>query len=248
MHPVVFVHGSGDSAAIWRDVVDALGPRQSLAVDLPGHGARTSEPWPDVCSVADYAADVWQVIQDAGLEHPVVAGHSLGGAIALQLGRDHGADLRGLVLVGTGARLRVLPAFLEGAAADPQAAGFEMTRFGTSPETDPEQVARWAQARAPVSGSVFHRDLAACNAFDVMTELGRITPPALIICGDDDRLTPPKYAEYLAAHLPHATLRRIPAAGHFVMLEQPDLFIAALRDWLDWLDGHSRSVAPSVRG
>jgi pimeloyl-ACP methyl ester carboxylesterase len=236
-HPIVLVHGSGDSSAVWRDVVAAMAPpRMALAVDLPGHGARAAEPGPDMLTVADYAADVWQTIQQVGLARPVVMGHSLGGAITLQLGLEHSAELAGLVLVGTGARLRVLPAFLEGAATDPERAGLEMTRFGTSPHTAPEESARWARARAPVSGQVFHRDLAACNVFDVMAELDKITVPTLIICGDDDRLTPPKYSAYLAAHLPQAELQRIPKAGHFVMLEQRDAFIAALRDWLDRLD------------
>jgi pimeloyl-ACP methyl ester carboxylesterase len=238
-HPLVFVHGSGESSAIWRDVVAALAPRQVLAVDLPGHGARAAAQGPDRLSVVDYAEDVWQAIRHARLSYPVVAGHSLGGAIALQLGLDHGVDLAGLVLIGTGARLRVLPAFLEGAAADPERASQEMIRFGASPRTTPEQIERWVRDRAPVTGRVFHRDLAACNAFDVMAELEKIAVPALVICGEDDRLTPIKYAEYLATHLPRAELRCIPDAGHFVMLEQPDAFILVLRDWLDRLDAIS---------
>ena len=48
-------------------------------------------------------------------------------------------------------------------------------------------------------------------------------------------MTPPRYAEYLAEHLPNARLVRIPAAGHMVMLEQPDVVARALRAFLDEL-------------
>jgi pimeloyl-ACP methyl ester carboxylesterase len=79
---------------------------------------------------------------------------------------------------------------------------------------------------------MLYRDLSACDAFDVMGELGRITQPALIVVGEQDRMTPPKYAAHLRDHLPDAMMVTVPDAGHFVAVEAPDAVASALRTWL----------------
>jgi pimeloyl-ACP methyl ester carboxylesterase len=79
---------------------------------------------------------------------------------------------------------------------------------------------------------MLYRDLAACDAFDMMADLSRIDQPAIVITGDQDQLTPPKYAQYLQEHMPHATLVLIPDAGHYVAYEQPDAVAEALNVWL----------------
>jgi pimeloyl-ACP methyl ester carboxylesterase len=65
-----------------------------------------------------------------------------------------------------------------------------------------------------------------------MGEVGRITQPALLIVGEGDRMTPPKYSEYLATQIPNATLAIIPNAGHYAQIEQPQRVADALRAWL----------------
>jgi pimeloyl-ACP methyl ester carboxylesterase len=217
---VVFIHGSGGTARRWKKQVAYLGDGRALALDLPGHGTRVHESGPPEMSMRDYALDVRQQLQAAGVHLPVVAGHSLGGGIALQLALEWSEELRGLILIGTGARLRVLPALLEAARND-QSAALSGTEGASGEE---------AQDLAP---GMFYRDLAACDKFDVMAQLGQITLPVLVVCGEEDRMTPPKYAEYLCAHLPHATLRMIPGAGHDVMSDQPDALNAAIGEWLE---------------
>ena len=66
----------------------------------------------------------------------------------------------------------------------------------------------------------FLTDFHACNGFDVMDRLGEIRVPTLVVNGDDDRLTPLKYGEYLAANIPGAVLKIIHGAGHLAMLEK----------------------------
>lgn len=242
---VVFIHGSGDTARRWHKQVAYLGSERALALDLPGHGARVEQPGPPEMSVRDYALDVRQQMQIAGVQMPVVAGHSLGGAIALQLALEWGQELSGLILIGTGARLRVLPALLEAARRDQAAALRQVRGMGphtpepsqdagedTAPAAASENAAVGDAEPAELAPGMFYRDLAACDRFDVMTQLGQMMLPALVICGEEDRMMPPKYAEYLRAHLPHATLRMIPGAGHDVMSDQPDALNAAIGEWL----------------
>ena len=68
--------------------------------------------------------------------------------------------------------------------------------------------------------ATFLADFHACNRFDVMNRLGEIRVPTLVVNGDDDRLTPLKYGEYLAANIPGAVLKIIHGAGHLAMLEK----------------------------
>ncbi len=228
---IVFVHGSGDSAACWQSQIAFLGEERALAVDLPGHGSRVQDAGPPEMSVRDYALDVRQQMQAAGLVRPLVAGHSLGGAIVLQLALEWGDELSGLILIGTGARLRVLPALLESARNDQTGTLMQIRGLARQPGDSPKTLDS-ARLLTPLAEGVFYRDLAACNAFDVMADLPRIALPALVVCGEQDVMTPPKYAEYLRAHLPNAILRMIPEAGHDVMRAQPEALNAVIGEWL----------------
>jgi pimeloyl-ACP methyl ester carboxylesterase len=72
-----------------------------------------------------------------------------------------------------------------------------------------------------VSPAVVHDDFWAANQFDAMDRVGGIRTPTLIICGEEDRLTPVKYSEYLHEQIPGSQLVVIPHAGHLVVLEAP---------------------------
>jgi pimeloyl-ACP methyl ester carboxylesterase len=228
---IVFVHGSGDSSQVWQQVIDRLPDRSCVALDLPGHGGRRQSPGPETMSVADYSTWVEQELVRLGLREVCVAGHSLGGAIALYMALASPSQVRSLALIGTGARLRVAPQLLEAACTDPQEATRMLAElsFATGHEEQAERNLQQADSAAP---GVLWRDLAACNDFDLMSDLARITQPAIIITGEQDRLTPPKYALFLQGHLPHATLALIPDAGHYVPIEQPGAVAEALSAWL----------------
>jgi len=139
-----------------------------------------------------------------------------------------------LALIGTGARLRVAPKLLEMAAGDPGKATALLADMGfTSGERSEAAEEYQREERAPLAApGILYRDLAACDSFDMMADLDRIHQPAIIITGEQDRMTPPKYALYLRDHLPNSTLAMIPNAGHFVPYEQPEAVAAALASWL----------------
>jgi pimeloyl-ACP methyl ester carboxylesterase len=74
---------------------------------------------------------------------------------------------------------------------------------------------------AAVPPEVFLADFTACDRFEMIGQLPLINLPVLVICGDEDRLTPPKYSSYLQQKLPRAELSVIEGAGHMVMVEKP---------------------------
>ncbi|MBA3326938.1 MAG: alpha/beta fold hydrolase, partial [Solirubrobacterales bacterium] len=84
--PLVLVHGLGSQWQVWRPVLERLAAdREVVALDLPGFGG--SAPLPNEPTVAALARAVADLVAELGLDHPHVAGNSLGGAIALELAR-----------------------------------------------------------------------------------------------------------------------------------------------------------------
>jgi pimeloyl-ACP methyl ester carboxylesterase len=156
-----------------------------------------------------------------GIERAVVVGHSMGGAIALTMALDAPGRVAGLVLIATGARLRVAPAILEKIPVDFDMALDVITRCAWSPVASANLVELGRESLREIGPDVLLGDLAACDRFDVMERLGEVDVPALVIVGSADRLAPVKYARYLADHISDARLVVIENAGHMVMLERP---------------------------
>jgi len=229
---IVFLHGSGDSAQVWDAVIACLPQYTALALDLPGHGALLDRPGPAMMSVEDYARAVRAELTRRTLSHVCLVGHSLGSAIALRMAVDYPALVSRLVLVGAGARLRVLPVLLEKARTDPQDAKAELVELGFAPGHQ-QEAREFNKHVAPIATGTLHRDLAACDDFDMMGELGHIAQPTLVLTGEEDRLTPPKYARFLTERLDNARLVLLPGVGHYAQIEAPAAIADAIRAWLD---------------
>ena len=182
--------------------------------------------------MADYAAWVLAFLDAAGLERVVLGGHSMGGAIAQTVALAHPERLDGLILVGTGARLRVLPRILELFRDDPPSGQGFVGRLSYSPATLRERVAEADRALRETPALVTLGDYLACDRYDVMGGIRTLRAPTLVVVGRDDRLTPPNYAAFLAAAIPGARLVEVEAAGHFAQLEQPDAVNGAIRAYL----------------
>ncbi|MGH7320981.1 MAG: alpha/beta fold hydrolase, partial [Candidatus Rokuibacteriota bacterium] len=117
--PLVLIHGAAGRGTIWSPQLAGLeAVARVLAIDLPGHGATGGGG----DSIRDYAAWVMTFLDAAGLARVVLGGHSMGGAIAQTIALAHPDRLDGLVLIGTGARLRVLSRILELCRMDPSGA------------------------------------------------------------------------------------------------------------------------------
>jgi pimeloyl-ACP methyl ester carboxylesterase len=100
------------------------------------------------------------------------------------------------------------------------------------PGADP-QLLDFARAEvAQTPDFVALQAIASLNAADSREDLGRIQLPTLVVCGTEDRITPPAQSHALAQGIAGARLVLIERAGHFPMLEQPQAFNAALRDFL----------------
>jgi pimeloyl-ACP methyl ester carboxylesterase len=226
---LVLLHGAGGSRLNWPPELRRFGGATVYTLDLRGHG-RSQGQGRD--TVTGYAEDVLAFLDAVGVKRTVIAGHSLGGAIALTMALDSPKRVAGLVLIATGARLRVAPAILEQIPADFEAALDIITRYAWSPEA-PSELVDLGRGRFREAGpDVLLGDLTACDRFDAMERLGEIDMPTLVIAGSADRLAPVKYARHLAEHISGAQLAIVEGAGHMAMLEQPAEVAKVMRRFL----------------
>jgi len=156
----------------------------------------------------------------------------MGGAIAIQIALSEPKFLAGVVLVGSGARLRVAPMIMGEIRRDYVHAADLIAGWAYSPKTDARIRRASIQELLEVPAEVTYGDFEACDHFDRMNEVGQITLPTLIVCGEDDRLTPVKYSQYMKDKIRNARLVIISGAGHSVMLEKPDELNFALHSFL----------------
>lgn len=229
--PLVLVHGAGGTHLHWPPHLRRLEGHTVYALDLPGHGRSEGK---GRTSVPEYRDVVLAWADAIGLEQFVLAGHSMGGAIAQEFALTFPTRLVGIVLVATGARLRVHPKILQGLQESPEETVRLIAEWAYGENPTDQMLRLYVRRMLEIPPEVTHGDFAACNVWDRMTDIGAITVPTLIIGGEADKLTPPKYARYLHDHIPNSRLVMVPGAGHMVMLEAPDLvareIAAFLRD------------------
>jgi pimeloyl-ACP methyl ester carboxylesterase len=222
------VHGAGGSRLHWPAQLRRMPGATVYALDLPGHGRSKGNG----CETIDcYAEAVVAFLDAVAVNQAVIVGHSMGGAIGQVLALEASERVSALVLVGTGARLRVAPAILEGIRDDFEEAIDLVTWYAWSPDADPSLMELGRDALLETSPDVLLGDFVACDRFDIMDRLADIKVPALVIGGSADRLTPPKYARFLAEHVPDARLVIVKGAGHMVMLEQPEQVAEPAREF-----------------
>jgi len=229
--PVVLIHGAGGSHLSWPHEIRRHPNLRIFTIDLPGHGKSGGH---GLQSIDAYADSVLDWMESIGLHRAVFAGHSMGGAIALTLAKKAPEHVLGNVLVSTGAKLKVHPSILENTETSqtlPAAISAIISKsFGRN--TDTRLVELTQKRLMETRPSVLHGDFIACDGFNMMTSLPSIRTPTLVICGENDQLTPLRYSQYLSDNIQGAVLNVIPNSGHMVMLEQTISVLEVLTHFL----------------
>ncbi|MGI9539191.1 MAG: alpha/beta fold hydrolase [Miltoncostaeaceae bacterium] len=207
---VLFLHGSGGRPDVWAMQLARFEGSSALWLTDPADG-----PFPTTVGAA--AERVHPVL--AAVPPPrVLVGHSLGGAVALDVALSAPELVDGLVLITSGARLPVPDEAIERARNDIDA---EARRLVTEAYTDTDSplVERSRQAIVEGGSEALTAAYLACRAHDMRGRLGGVSAPALLVAGGRDPRTPPWLSAELARELPNAHLVMIAAGSHMVITE-----------------------------
>jgi pimeloyl-ACP methyl ester carboxylesterase len=238
--PVVFLHGLLTTDALWSAVTERLDGRiDSWVADLTADD-----------SIAAMAA---RVLDAAPWERFALAGHSMGGYVALEIMRRAPERVERLALLDTQARpdtpdavgrRKVLIELAQTGRFDEVAERLIPVVFDSVEIVDPGLVAMHREMVRSVGVEAFLRlQRAIMGRVDSRPDLGSIRCPTLVLCGAHDLLTPPDRHEEMAAAIRSAKLVVVPGAGHLSPLERPYEVAYALGNWLQANAGEARQNA-----
>jgi pimeloyl-ACP methyl ester carboxylesterase len=243
---IVLLHGWGDSADTWRPLLAELAAsgRRAIAVDLPGFGQATRlAPGAILPQLDDFAASL--VLEWGAGEPVVVAGNSLGGAVALRLGERHDLPLAGVVPVAPAGlempgwfdlverdpiirRLLDIPMPVPGALIR----ALVGTAYRSNPQTAQRQV---VDAFAGPHGSRANAAALLDSGRGLLPELAvapfdlaAVACPVLLVWGARDRMVPHSGARVVLDALPETHVELIEGCGHCPQLEATEQLLELL--------------------
>ena len=235
--PLVLIMGVGGSCQGWTVLTVPELAKDRLCVIFDNRGAGRSADPGDEFSTADLAEDTLAVLDQLEIERAHVLGGFLGGQVAQELALAHPERVQTLTLVGTCGRLdpkrRMLMELWRGLAEHelPKELRLKNRLIWTLHDLTFKQEdlidGMWRfylNDDAPMEDRVFVRQIQAVLEHDSLDRCERIGQPTLIVCGEQDILTPPHMHRQLANRIPNARLVQIPGAGHLVAAEMAARF------------------------
>ncbi|MEM7032061.1 MAG: alpha/beta hydrolase [Chloroflexota bacterium] len=226
---VLLIHGAGGRHTDWPAKVRFIPDTTVYALDLPGH-AKSDHPG---CDTIDAYTDIMVAFIEAfGLENVYVAGHSMGGAIAMTLALRGIPQITGLILVCTSARLRVGDAILGNIMTHYRKAIDFIMKYAWAPNAHPMKIGFAKRLLMETTPEVLYGDYSACNQFDVVEQVSQISLPTLVVSGTADQMTPAKFGQRLADSIVGAQFETITGGGHFLGQEFPDKLAAVINKFV----------------
>ncbi|WP_353115179.1 alpha/beta fold hydrolase [Microbacterium sp.] len=245
--PLVLLHGTPWSSALWRPLAAALSSRFAVYLwDMPGYG-RSSKSADHTVDLGVQGELFTQLLREWGLSRPHVIAHDIGGAVALRARLRHGATYRSLCLVDVVALtpwgspfftlvkehadvFAQLPPAIHRATVEAYVRG--ASHRGLRPDDLDMLVAPWTDAAGQ---GAFYRQIAQADeghTRELEPLLATLSEPVHIVWGSEDAWIPPDRAHRLQAAIPGSSLTLIEGAGHLIQLDQPVALTAELSRWL----------------
>lgn len=225
---LVLLPGLAADATMWRAQLEALAPWQPRVADV--HMRHDSIEAMARALLREETGEL------------VLCGASMGGMVAMEAARQAPQRVRGLALLGTSAqpesdemrslREAAIVLFEQGHMAEVIEPNVGLA-FHPDQAADAALVAQYLDFVYRAGAAQLVRQNRAIMARpDAREHLGALRCPVLVMCGEQDQLTPPERAREIAALAPGAQLRMVPRCGHMLTMEHPAAVNAALRDWL----------------
>jgi 3-oxoadipate enol-lactonase len=237
---LALIHGFPLDATLWDEQRALAGHLRLLTFDLPGCGAYHPAALPN--DLAGYAEHVRAVLDAAGAERVILGGLSMGGYIAFECWRRFPQRIAALLLCDTRAeadgdearanRARGIAAIREGRRTELLEGMLDKLLSAQSRAAGRPAAATRAMMHRASDAGIIGALAAMRDRADATPTLATITVPTLIVCGEEDALTPPPIARAMHEGIRGSELALIAGAGHLAPLEQPLAFDAVVARWL----------------
>jgi pimeloyl-ACP methyl ester carboxylesterase len=227
---LIFIHGSGGNSNTWKNQLDLDIDYDLVVLDLPSHDK--SDNYSDL-TLNLYVEVVHQFIKTFKFESVILCGHSLGGAVIQQYYFTYPKEVSGLILCNTGGKLRVAPFILKSLKENYSKFLKSLPAGAFYRTTSKKLIDLYVEETSKIGSEVTYTDFKICDNFNVLNKLSTINIPCLIIVGKQDQLTPVKYSEYFHDNIKNSELCIINKAGHMVMVEKPNEFNQAIKDYIN---------------
>lgn len=241
--PLLLIAGLASDSQSWLPVLPELAARYTVIVlDNRGVGRSTQDCENSITLMAD---DCAALLQHLGYGRVWVAGHSMGGMVALELGRRYPQLVEGLLLVATTVRNPARNNLLFNDWADQLEAGHDRAawfrmilcwilteRFFDNSQLLEATLTYLLSYPWPQAPAAFRQQVQAIAAFDASPWLSELAIPTCVLAAEQDILLPLEHAQALVRQLPGASLKIIKGAAHSLHTEQPQAFVTAVTDFV----------------
>jgi pimeloyl-ACP methyl ester carboxylesterase len=239
--PVILLHGWLESWGLWQETMDFLGDSyRTYAIDFWGFGE--SDKRRESFSVPDFVTLVNDFMEQLGIKHAPLVGHSMGGTVSLSVAINHPARVSKVVVIGSPIEGSSLSVLLKLASIRTIASivyrMMNALKFGI-------RVAAPVITRESQWPAMIHRDLnqvtlesfllsiSSLRQTNLTHQLAPIYQPVMGMYGDRDVIVNPNQWSVLDAYIQRVRIERFSKAGHFIMLDEPNQFKSILKDYLD---------------
>ena len=239
--PIVFLHGVGSDKSVWRPQLEHFrGDRRAIAFDYPGYGE--SDPAPEGTTRDDYASAILAAMSELGIRKAHVCGLSLGGVVAIALHHAWPERVASLILADTFAEHPEGRGFYERsieASSDMRMLAEARIDILIAQAADPAVRTDLIETMARIDPAAFRIGAEAVWLADQRDRVHDIRVPTLVLCGDEDRITPPALSTALTRMIPGAQYEQIARAGHLINAERPDEFNTLVGAFIRGVDSRS---------
>jgi 3-oxoadipate enol-lactonase len=239
--PIVFLHGVGSDKSVWQPQLNHFGrERRAIALDYPGYG--DSDPAPEGMSRDGYASAILAAMSELGIERAHICGLSLGGVVAIAMHAVAAERIASLILADTFAVHPDGRAIYDrslAASDDLRVMAESRVDVLLAQPADPAVRAAVVETMARIDPGAYRIGAEAVWLADQREHADEIRVPTLVICGAEDRVTPPVLSRELAHRIPGAQYEPIANSGHLTNLERPNEFNTLVGAFIRGVDSRS---------
>ena len=239
--PILFLHGVGSDRSVWlRQLVHFGHERRAIALDYPGYG--DSDPAGEDTTRDDYAAAVLAAMSQLGVYRAHICGLSLGGVVAIAMHDTAPERCASLVLADTFAVHPDGRAIYERSLAgssDMRVLADSRVDVLLAQPAEPAVRSEVIKTMSAIDPDAYRIGARAVWLADQRERASAIRVPTLVICGSQDRVTPPALSHVLAQSIPGAQQAAIEGAGHLGNIEKPAEFDTLVGAFIRGVDSRS---------